>query len=118
MSRPELIAEFFQHLRKANSEEARKQLFFTILTQLFADPDSLRRIRDMNLGAERTVFEIPLPDRLKTGKADTQTRNVLIEFEKDMRRTGAHAEDQLREYVAGNWRSGEGFDFTLIATDC
>ena len=118
MSRAEIITGFFNNLRKANSEEARKQLFFTLLTQLFTDADSLRRIQEMNLGAERTVFEIPLPDRLKTGKADTQTRNVLIEFEKDMRRTGAHAEDQLREYVAGNWRSGQGFDFTLIATDC
>ena len=118
MTRAEHVAAFFHDLKRANSEEARKQLFFTLLTQLFTDPDSLRRIREMNLGAERTVFEIPLPDRLKTGKADTQTRNVLIEFEKDMRRTGAHAEDQLREYVAGNWRSGQGFDFTLIATDC
>ena len=116
MTRAEHVAAFFHDLKRANSEEARKQLFFTLLTQLFTD--SLERIREMNLGAERTVFEIPLPDRLKTGKADTQTRNVLIEFEKDMRRTGAHAEDQLREYVAGNWRSGQGFGFTLIATDC
>ncbi|ACF13532.1 BseRI endonuclease, putative [Chloroherpeton thalassium ATCC 35110] len=115
---PELIGDYFQGIRHANTESAKKEHFIRFITQLFQDdPDAQHIIGQMTLGAEKTIFNIPLRHRLKTGKADTQYNRVIIEWEKDLRRTGAHAEDQLKEYLAGNLGAGSEDDFTLISTD-
>lgn len=74
----------------------------------------------MALGAEKSVFNIPKDGRNKTGRADTQYRQVIIEFENDIqaKTKREHAEFQLKEYFAGNFNSGDAYDFYLIATDC
>ncbi|NTW48410.1 MAG: N-6 DNA methylase [Chlorobiales bacterium] len=114
----DLVSQYSQNIRQANTETAKKELFITFLTQLFRDDgDALEVIRKMASGAEMTVFNIPLRNRTKTGKADSQYNRVIIEWEKDLKRTGAHAEDQLKEYLAGNIRSGSEDNFTLISTD-
>lgn len=71
----------------------------------------------MSLGAERTVANIPRGIQNRSGRADTQTDTVIIEWEKDLTKTGAHAIDQLAEYLVGNWRSGQDYRFVLVATD-
>ncbi len=114
----DLILDFLQSIRNANSETAKKERFITFLTQLFKDdPSSLNVIEQMTEGAEKTVFNIPLKHRIKTGQADTLYNRVIIEWEKDLKRTGKHAEEQLKEYLAGNIKSGNEDNFTLIATD-
>lgn len=113
------IFEYLEKIKRASSELAKKESFKTLLNRLFSDDINLISIIDaMDLGAEKTVFSIPLEHRLKTGNADTQYRNIIIEFEKDLVRTGNHAQEQLIEYFAGNLKSGSDFDFVLIATDC
>ncbi|MFN3638035.1 MAG: N-6 DNA methylase [Chloroherpetonaceae bacterium] len=113
------IQRYLTNVQQANSEEAKKLLFQSLLTTLFQhDPDALALIQSMSKGAEKTIFNIPVsPKKRKTGRADTQYNSVIIEWEKDLKRTGIHAEEQLKEYLAGNLHSGNNTDFTLIATD-
>ena len=71
----------------------------------------------MAQGAERTIANIPRENRTGRGRADTQTETIIIEWEKDLAKTGFHAIDQLRDYLIGNWKSGREYRFVLIATD-
>ncbi|MBI5403449.1 MAG: N-6 DNA methylase [Ignavibacteriae bacterium] len=114
-----LIKEYHSNVKKANTELAKKELLKDLLNRIFdKDVDARKIINKMSLGAEKTIFNIPLKDRLKTGSADTQYGKVIIEFERDLNATGEHAKEQLAEYLAGNLFSGETINFTLIASDC
>ncbi len=112
------IEQYFSNVVTANSELAKKELLKTLLVRLFDTDAEARNIIDkMDLGSEKTIFNIPLKERVKTGSADSQYNNIIIEWEKDLNKTGEHAKEQLAEYVAGNWKSGEDYNFVLIATD-
>ncbi|MFN7881505.1 MAG: N-6 DNA methylase, partial [bacterium] len=114
----EEIAEYLAAMKAANSEEAKKLRFQNLLLRLFQSSAESRLVVDqMAAGGERTVFNIPRKGVPKTGYADIAYSNVIIEWEKDLSKTGRHAEDQLAEYLAGKWHSGERYDFVLIATD-
>ncbi len=114
----EEVADYLGGLRLANSEEAKKLRFQNLLNRLFQDTQATRDVVDkLALGGEKTIFKIPRPGSLKTGRADISYSNVIIEWEKDLAKTGLHAEDQLAEYLAGQWHSGERYDYVLIATD-
>lgn len=115
------IQQFFQNVKRANTEEAKKTQFYLLLGELFKnDPDAMSIVKQMAAGAEKAVFNIPKANRNKTGFADTQYRQVIIEFENDIKNAAKreHAEYQLKEYFAGNVNSGSQTDFYLIATDC
>lgn len=113
----EEIVDYLAGIKGANSEEAKKLRFQNLLLRLFKDSDSSRLIDQMAAGGERTIFNIPRKGVPKTGFADIAYGNVIIEWEKDLSKTGRHAEDQLAEYLAGKWHCGERYDFVLIATD-
>ena len=114
----EEIADYLSGLRQANSEEAKKLRFQNLLNRLFQDSQAARDVvNQLAQGGEKTIFNIPRPGVPKTGYADIAYRNVIIEWEKDLAKTGRHAEDQLAEYLAGSWHSGERYDYVLIATD-
>jgi type I restriction-modification system DNA methylase subunit len=112
------VSDYLSGLRLANSEEAKKLRFQNLLTRLFQDSQAAKDVvNKLAQGGERTIFNIPRPGSLKTGRADISYSNVIIEWEKDLAKTGLHAEDQLAEYLAGQWHSGERYDYILIATD-
>lgn len=112
------VADYLRDLRSANSEEAKKLRFQNLLTRLFQESQAAKDVvNKLAQGGEKTIFNIPRPGSLKTGRADIAYNNVIIEWEKDLSKTGAHAEDQLAEYFAGQWHSGDRFDYVLIATD-
>ncbi len=114
----EEIVDYLAGVKGANSEEAKKLRFQNLLLRLFKDSVASRAVVDqMAAGGEKTIFNIPRPGVPKTGYADIAYSNVIIEWEKDLAKTGGHAEDQLAEYLAGKWHSGERYDFVLIATD-
>ena len=113
----EEIVDYLAGVKNSNSEEAKKLRFQNLLLRLFKDSESARLINQMAAGGEKTVFNIPRRGVPKTGFADIAYSNVIIEWEKDLSKTGRHAEDQLAEYLAGKWHSGERYDFVLIATD-
>ena len=114
----EEVAEYLAGIKTARTEEAKKLRFQNLLNRLFKDSSDARALIDqMALGGEKTIFNIPRAGKPKTGYADIAYSNVIIEWEKDLAQTGRHAEDQLAEYLAGKWHSGERYDFSLIATD-
>ena len=115
--RADRVERYRLRLLEANSESARRELFKGLLQSLFGhDPGAAWVLDEMSLGAE-TVLKVPLPDRLKTGYADTQYGTVIIEYKQDLAKEGAAAEEQLAGYVLGNWHAGQAFRFTPIATD-
>ncbi|MBV5297052.1 MAG: N-6 DNA methylase [Rhodoferax sp.] len=112
------VADYLSGLRQANSEEAKKLRFQNLLTRLFQDSQAAKDVvNKLAQGGEKTIFQIPRPGMPKTGYADIAYSNVIIEWEKDLAKTGRHAEDQLAEYLAGSWHMGERYDYVLIATD-
>jgi len=114
----EEVADYLSGLSQANSEEAKKLRFQNLLTRLFQDSQAARDVvNQLAQGGEKTIFNIPRPGVAKTGFADIAYSNVIIEWEKDLSKTGKHAEDQLAEYLAGRWHSGDRYDYVLIATD-
>ena len=114
-----LITDYFTQVSKINKESARKEHFVVLMTQLFGDdPENLKAIKRFASGAETTRRNIPLKTHIKTGSADTQYNNVIIEFEKDLRVKGAEAKFQLAEYLSSNFKTDGNYNFTLIATDC
>jgi type I restriction-modification system DNA methylase subunit len=113
------VLEYLSNVLQANTEQAKKELLKDLLLRLFDDdPNARTIINKMSLGSEHAIFNIKLKNRTKTGFADTQYNNVIIEFENDLRKTGEHAIEQLSEYLVGNWNSGSDYNFTLISTDC
>jgi type I restriction-modification system DNA methylase subunit len=113
------VSEYLTNVLQANTELAKKELLKDLLLRLFdSDPSAGSIINKMSLGAENVIFNIKIENRTKRGSADTQYNNVIIEFEKDLKKTGDHAVEQLSEYLVGNWNSGSDYNFTLISTDC
>ena len=110
--------DFLRTCKRANTELAKKELFLQYLTKVFvSDTAAQSLISQLSLGAERGIANIPRGGELRRGRADTQTETVIIEWEKDLAKTGEHAREQLEEYLEGNWRSGQAYRFILIATD-
>lgn len=103
-------------MRRNRTRQKRTPYFTAESAFPSAEADAL--IRDFVAGAERGVANIQRPTGPGRGQADTQYRSIIIEFEKDLGRTGEHAKDQLREYLSGNWNSSVRLEFTLIASDC
>jgi hypothetical protein len=114
------IKKYIADIKVANNEEAKKQRLLSLLNRLFGANAGAREIIDkFTIGAEKIVLNIHRQGKVSNhGRADTQYQRVIIEFEKDLKKTGEHAKDQLAEYLSGNWNSGDNYNFTLISTDC
>src|SRR5437764_10855079 len=92
----------YADLRRANTEAAKKERLIQYLSVTFAtDPAAQALVSEITLGAERTIANIPRGGSIARGRADTQTETVIIEWEKDLSKTGDHAKDQLEEYLLG-----------------
>lgn len=112
------IEAYRQKVESASKELTKKELFKDLLNRLYSgNPETEEIIDAISLGAERTVLRIPRRGKEHYGSADTLYNRVIIEFENDLKKTGAHAREQLAGYMLGQLRSGEGYDFTLIASD-
>ncbi len=113
-----LIKEYLQKVKSANKESTKKEAFKDLLNRLYAnDKEILSEVDKITLGAEKTIVNIPRADKLHRGSADTLYNRVLIEFENDLKLTLNHAKEQLAGYLLGLMKSGEGYNFTLIASD-
>lgn len=109
---------YLDNIKYANNESVKRELLKDLLLRLFDHDERASQVIDkMSLGSEKLVMNIPLKDRIKTGYADTQYNTVIIEYENNLRKMHNHARDQLLEYLAGNWKSGSVYNYTLIATD-
>jgi hypothetical protein len=113
-----LIKEYLIKIRSANKELAKKEIFKDLLNRLYAGNVETKSIIDkITLGAEKTVVNIPRKDRLHKGSADTLYNKIIIEYENNLSISLKHAKEQLAGYLLGEFSIGEGYDFTLIASD-
>lgn len=113
-----LILDYLKRVQSVNKELTKKEAFKDLLNRLYAGDSEIIRIIDaISSGAETTILNIPRHDRLHRGSADTLYNQIIIEFENDLRRSINHAKEQLAGYLLGQFRSGKGYHFTLIASD-
>ena len=114
------IKAYFQQVKKAQNEQVKRECLLVLLMDLFGEmPEAKIIIDELTSGAEKPLNKIVKSGKKSDfGRVDTQYRSMIIEWEKDLSRTGEHAKGQLTEYLSGNWNSGENYNFTLIASDC
>lgn len=114
----QLINEFYIKVRKANKETPKREAFKDLLNRLYAGDEIIEKLIDeISLGAEKAIVNIPRKDILHRGSADTLYNKVIIEFENDLKTTYSHSKEQLAGYLLAQIKAGEGYNFTLIATD-
>jgi type I restriction-modification system DNA methylase subunit len=112
------VEQFRQKVQAANKEAIKREAFKDLLNRLFADDEETRKIIDaISGGAERAIVNIPRKGKRHRGSADTLYNKIIIEYENDLRKTLAHAKEQLAGYLLGEVNSGESYDHTLIASD-
>jgi type I restriction-modification system DNA methylase subunit len=113
-----LIETYFKKIKAANKELTKKEVFKDLLNRLYAGNNEIKNVIDaISAGAERTILNIPRANKLRRGSADTLFNNIIIEFENNLKQNLTHAKEQLAGYLLGQFNSGEGYNFTLIASD-
>lgn len=114
----EAVIAYLRNIKSANKELTKKEIFKDLLHRLYAGAPEIETIIDkISKGAEATILNIPRKDKLHKGSADTLYNKIIIEFENDLKKTLTHAKEQLAGYLLGQFNSGEGYNFTLIASD-
>jgi hypothetical protein len=114
----DLITKYLADIKTANKELTKKELFKDLLNRLYGDDKDIISIIDaLSKGAETTVLNIPRKDKIHKGSADTLYNNVIIEFENDLSKSLKHAKVQLAGYLLGQFKSGLGYNYTLIVSD-
>lgn len=114
----EIIQKYRERLQSLNKELTKKELFKDLLHRLYAGSETVERVIDeMTGGAETTILNIPPKDKIRRGSADTLYNKIIIEFENELKPNLKHAKKQLAGYLLGQFNSGEGYNFTLIASD-
>jgi type I restriction-modification system DNA methylase subunit len=114
-----LILNYFHRVKSANKELPKKEAFKDLLNRLYHGDKEIERVIDkISLGSETTILDIPRKDKMHKGSADTLYNKIIIEFENDLKITLNHAKEQLAGYLLGQFNAGEGYNFTLIASDC
>ncbi|MDN3588068.1 N-6 DNA methylase [Pedobacter aquatilis] len=117
--RTELIKNYRSRVKAANKELPKKEAFKDLLNRLYAGDKDIEKVIDkITGGSEATVLNIPRKDKLHRGSADSLYNKIIIEFENDLKVSLKHAKEQLAGYLLGQFNSGEGYNFTLIVTDC
>lgn len=114
----ETVLSYLGKINSVSKELTKKEIFKDLLHRLYAGSPEIETVIDkISRGAEATVLNIPRKDKLHKGSADTLYNKIIIEFENDLKKTLAHAKEQLAGYLLGQFNSGEGYNFTLIASD-
>lgn len=112
------IKNYRKQVSQANKESIKKEAFKDLLNRLFAhNPDTKKIVDIITSGAERPIFNIPRRAGIGRGSADTAYSKIIIEFENDLRSTLKHAKEQLAGYLLGQYREGNDYNYTLIASD-
>jgi len=115
----DFIDNYFKKVKVANKEATKISLFKDLLNRLYStDNEILKTIDQLSSGTEKSILNIPRKDKLHRGSADTLYSKIIIEFENNLGITGEHAKEQLAGYLLGQFNSGEGYNFTLISSDC
>ncbi|MCK9426890.1 MAG: N-6 DNA methylase [Ignavibacteriaceae bacterium] len=115
----QIFKSYLSKVKSANKELTKKEAFKDLLNRLYGSDKEIEKIIDrITLGAEKSILHIPRKDKLHKGSADTLYNKIIIEFENELKTTLNHAKEQLAGYLLGQFNSGEGYNFILIASDC
>lgn len=118
INRIEEIKNYRKLVLQANKELIKKEHFKNLLIRLFDRHEETKNIIDViTSGTEKPILNIPRKDKIHRGSADTLYNKVIIEFENDLKKSLAHAKVQLAGYLLGQYKSGHGSDYVLIASD-
>jgi type I restriction-modification system DNA methylase subunit len=112
------IKNYLQKVKSSNKELPKKEAFKDLINRLYHTDKEIQNIIDkITIGSETAILNIPRKDKFHRGSADTLYNKVIIEFENNLNSTIEHAKEQLAGYLLGQFNSGEGYNYTLIATD-
>ncbi|MFQ5903990.1 MAG: N-6 DNA methylase, partial [Candidatus Binatia bacterium] len=111
------VPAYLRDISTLNTESAKSHRFGALLQELFGEEPSF--IEQYVSGIEKHL-RLKEKDRVRRGSVDNLFDNLVIEFERDLRRSQAEAEGQLKKYVAALW-SEEAQErrrpYLCIATD-
>ena len=113
----EVIPQYLREVEPLNKEQARSHRFAMLLQQLLGFEPSF--IEAYSSGIEQSL-KVRQKDRILKGEADNLFGNVIIEFEANIPKKRAEAEEQLGRYVAILWSqepSETRTPYLCIATD-
>jgi hypothetical protein len=96
----EALERYINSVEALKSESARSHRFAQLLQELFRQEPGF--IEQYAQGIEQVV-RVRQKDRLLRGKVDNLFGNLVIEFEADLERKRAEAEQQLQRYVQLLW---------------
>ena len=114
-----LIDSYLLKVKASSKEAIKKEAFKDLLNLLYAlSPEILKIIDAITAGSEKSILNIPRKGQLHRGSADTLYNKIIIEFENNLKLTLSHAKEQLAGYMLGEMKSGNDYNFTLIASDC
>ncbi len=86
----DLISAYISDISSAQNEEVKRQIFVILLGKLFGEMDDAKQIvKEFVFGAEHRISNINRVNKKSDfGRADTQYRSVIVEFEQNLKRTG------------------------------
>lgn len=108
---PDPFSQFLASLPRATNETQKRELFVQLAATGFGDRSFATGLA---LGAEYQVH-FAQAGLVRRGAVDSFFGSLVIEFEADLARTGDHALDQLRGYVAGAWGEDRSADRAYLA---
>ena len=94
---------------------AKAQRFLILLKDLFDDV-SVNFVEDYLHGVEKYI-SVKQKDIILRGRIDALYGNLIIEFEKDLRKSFNEAIEQLKRYTSYLIQSGEKANYLCLATD-
>ena len=95
-----VFKSYLRDIRNLPNESAKTHRFVALVSELFPKNPV---ISDLTSGIEKNTLRIDQNKKLSRCRIDSYYGNAVIEFENSLKVTGTHAEDQLKEYVAGIW---------------
>jgi len=113
----QIVSAYLESVRSQQSESAKSHRFFGLLKDLFGLRPGF--IEDYVAGIEKYV-KVKQKDRILRGQVDNLFGNLVIEFERDLSKMRAEAEEQLQRYVACLWSQeppAKRAPYLCIATD-
>lgn len=112
-----IIPEYLQSVASQVSESARSHRFLVLLKDLLDLQPQF--IEDYVAGIEKFI-KVRQKDRILKGEVDNLFGNLIIEFERDLKKKLGEAEDQLKRYTAVLWSQepvSQRRPYLCLATD-
>lgn len=107
--------EYIEQISTQNTESAKAQGFLIFLKDVFENVDA-GFVEDYLHGVEKYI-SVKKKDIVLRGRIDTLYGNLIIEFEKDLRKTFNEALEQLKRYTSYLIQSGDKANYLCLATD-